>query len=705
MSIKSTYRPPISLQHSTNRYVIETNNPAPPALCLDDRSTYPISQHARTTKYASKTQSHEQGKNRPTKPSASMESSSKTSFLKAKSSRELDINGHICPDLEVDKISLEAGHSRKRSKVSVALPIVSSATRICSSLSKAQPPENLLNTPIEGLNKSQDDSSVDSPLDNDRLNQGTASLNRINQLLPQSEASQLCRSLEKNNSSFYPVLIDKASNTMVNHMQTAWQASLEQKYSQIDTDAKDALLSSSNPNASIGRRDRYVLSVEQFFTREGKGINGRCRVHGDTIKSPTGAGSCAHPRAAVADRALGGTLSRSAPGDYCGHHKLCNSIYSSAREHNEQHHQSLIETPLSHLVPQRPYTGLNRIPHVLSDHMKFLQEPRKRAIRALIKSLPATVKASSIPLKLISATTQQLGSTDQPMHVLINGEQVPITYSTDDSPVVSKLRNNFSYTDLEFTLGAHTNLNTRLRTETKVDTSTHQYLQKRATEIDIAQQSEKLEQLEQLKQSPPKHQLDSKDTRAQKRSILINNVCSVPLRASPTKNPFCSPLNFSNVDSDEDCTHACNSLNDLLDNSVTKQRTTSNILTLKRREDVLKNDTLRSIANSLKSLEAMQQTRKSSRSFAKAQQNSVTEILPGYKESTTRVPSPHSPRSPRKRAGEHNSLEGTLHLKDLATQSMSLEPTQGYNNCAPINSVSSAFPQTAKSTRFFTFNA
>lgn len=32
---------------------------------------------------------------------------------------------------------------------------------------------------------------------------------------------------------------------MVNHMQTAWQASLEQKYSQIDTDAKDALLSSS----------------------------------------------------------------------------------------------------------------------------------------------------------------------------------------------------------------------------------------------------------------------------------------------------------------------------------------------------------------------------------------------------------------------------------------------------------------------------
>lgn len=105
MSIKSTYRPPISLQHSANRYVIETNNPAPPTLCLDDRSTYPISQHARTTKYASKTQSHEQGTNRSTKPSASMESSSMTSFLKAKSSRELDINGHICPDLEVDKIS------------------------------------------------------------------------------------------------------------------------------------------------------------------------------------------------------------------------------------------------------------------------------------------------------------------------------------------------------------------------------------------------------------------------------------------------------------------------------------------------------------------------------------------------------------------------------------------------------------------------
>ncbi|EFO61574.1 Hypothetical protein GLP15_3571 [Giardia lamblia P15] len=713
MPIQSLYPTLIPLQYSTNESTIKANNPGSSTLCLDDRPTCLISQHVRKNRHMSGTQSHEHGKNKSVKSSVSMLSSSKTSFLKtkkAKSSKELDANGHIYPDLEVNKNFPKTDYPRRKDKVSIELPIVSSIARTCSSLSRIQPQENLLNTPIEDLTKFQEDSSTDNPLDNGQLGQGTVSLDGINQLLPQSKSSQLCRSLKKN--TFYPVLIDKTSNAMVKHIQLAWQTSLEHKCSRTDTDTKDVLLQQSIPNTSIVKYDNYTSSIEQFFTQKGKRTDRRYRVHEDNVKSLMHSGSCAHSRVTIVDRKSGDPLSLSAPGDYCGHHKLLNSSYLSTCEDNKQQHLPLTEKLPSHLVSQRPYTAPNRTSHIHSDHMRLLQEPRKRAIRTLMKSLPTTVKASSIPSKLISMPTQPLSSTDSSMHVLINGEQIPITYSTNDFPLVSKLKNNFSYTDLEFTLNTHTNLSTRLKTGIKVDTSTQQHMQKKLTDTDTSRQSEKLEPLKQLEQSPLRHQFNNKETRTQKHSMLINSVFSVPLSASPTKNPFYSPINFSNIDSDEDCMYGYNSLDDLFDNSVIRQKMISDKSILKKREGVLKNDTLRNIVNSLKSLEAAQQIRKSSRSptkvFAKAQPNSVTETPPSYKENPTEVPSPCSPYSPRKRTLEHSSLERTLNLEDLATQfaarSMRSGPTQGHNNYTLINSVSSAFPQTAKSTRFFTFN-
>ena len=173
--------------------------------------------------------------------------------------------------------------------------------------------------------------------------------------------------------------------------------------------------------------------------------------------------------------------------------------------------------------------------------------------------------------------------------------------------------------------------------------------------------------------------------------MLISNVCSVPLSASPTKNLFCSPINFSTIDSEEDCIYNY----DVSNNLSADQANVKDTLASERRENVLKNDTLKGIANSLKDLEVMQQTRKSSRCLVSTQPNNDAEIPHGNRERVHCAP---------QHMIEHSTFEKTLQLRDLATQSTEIESKRNRKPQATINPVSSALPQTAKSARFFTFN-
>lgn len=697
MSTRSSHRSSTQLQYLSDKPALEAKLLPSSTLYLDDQSTHLISQHAKKTKSVGRIQRHRLRENKSVKPSNSLLSSSKPSAIEPRNLREPIINRHTHPYSKGNEVILGTEYPQQKNKVCIKLPTVPVITRAWSGLSKDQPSENLLNTPIESIIRLQTDSSDDDAFETRQLVHGKLSFSGIDPLFSQSKDQPVCGSSRKTKDNFYPAITDAASDTMVKHIQIAWQTSLENRYLH-NTGAVEDMVNRSNPNIPISRHDTCILSAEKLFMRKDRGTSekyrGHCQQENDSRrKALVGTESCMHLIVSAVDRHSENARSLSAPGDYCGHYKLSGDAHSRMHEHKEHACSSSTSTFSLYTPLQRPHTNLDKTQHMLNNHIELLKEPRKRAIRALLGSLPVVPKTISPLSKTISAPTQQATSATSQMYVQIDGQQIPILYSADDSPFVSKLRNNFSYTDLTFTFDAHAHSNVSSRAVNKVDANIHkqvQQTQEKVTEIDVRR----------LEQSPPRQQADDRVIRAQKRNMLISNVCSIPLSASPTKNLFCSPINFSTIDSEEDYIYNY----DVSNNLSVGQTNLKDTLASERRENVLKNDTLKGIATSLKDLEVLQNTRKSSRCLVNAQPNNNVESPHGNREPTAEIASSHPLCSPKKHMIERSTFEKTLQLRDLTIQSTEIESKRNHKPQATINSVSSALPQTAKSARFFTFN-
>lgn len=690
----------------------EAKLPPSSTLYLDDQSARLMGLRTKRTGYTDKTQSPGQKKSRPAKPSTSVTSPSRPAFLERKGP---STHKYTRQGLEVDKASPEPSNAQQRSKVCIKLPIVSSGARAYSGLSKVQPPNNLLNTPPESITRLISDSSFEDLLDNDQLVHSKLALGSVEHLSSKSKSTLLSESPRKNKGDFYPVITNKTSRAMVKHIQIAWQTSLEHKCSRGDENAETTLLHQSNLDASTFNFHTYKISTEQLFTRGERNPNRGYKAHtqeriNGISKALVTTKSCQQLEVSELDANVRKSRPLSAPDNSCGRHELCDNIYPLAHKDKEQNYSSSINTHTADRSTRRPHTALNKDQHTIDSHTKFLKEPRRRAIRELMGSLPKVPKIIRSPSETISASTQQTSNTTPQLHVLIAGQKVPVVYSADNAPFVSKLRNNFSYTDLEFGFNNPT-LDTSLGKSIKVDANVHQQVQKKTNEIDIHQQLQRSPQLQpkQLispEQSPFRQRFDDKEIQTRRRNILINNVCSMPLDASPTKNLFYSPINFSHIESEEDYMYGYNTTNNLSVN----QKDINKASTLEKRDKVLRNDILKGIADSLKDLETLQQTRKSNKPLTKIQPNSITIDTQHTKlEDMTKLSpplSPQLPRSPKKNTIGYTNIDRTLKLRDLATHSTELDlgDKQDNRRHTTINSVPSALPQTAKSSRFFTFN-
>lgn len=685
-------------QHSVDNDSQKLKPATSSTLYLDDQFTHLVSQYTKKTKSTKKIQHQSQKKSKLEKVSTSLPSSSKPSFIETRSPKSPSTYTYAHQDLGADKVSIEKSHQQTRSKVCIRLPTILSTVKTCSSLGKAQSPKNLLNTPLESINWTQVDSSIEVPFEIDQLVHKELPLNGIEHSPSKFKSTLLSESPRRHISNFYPIVIDKRSNDVVKQIQAAWGTFLEQKCSKNGKHAENTLLYQSNPKVSTLNCNMYATAVEKLFSRDEQASIRRHETHNqvesNSISKSLVANNLFHQSEVfTVDVNKVKSRSLSAPYNYCNRYnpyddiKLDSSVFPY-----------FTRTSLS-----RPHTVPPNGQYINNNHSSILKKPRRRAIRELIKSLSTTSESVKPLVKTISAPIQQTSDATPQMHVLIDGQNVPVIYSSEHTPFISRLRSTFSCTDLEFGFTNSTS-KTSTRKNIKLDINTHIQVQKEPTETDTQQQ----QLLESNKLNPPnqllhQQQVNDQELQSRRRNILINNVCSKPLEASSTKNLFCSPINFSQIEREEDCTYEYNTMN----NSSTKRTNLNEASLLEKRSSVLKNNTLRRITDSLKELEVLQKTRKSNRSLVKTQLNSVVANTQHTKIEDTVKQSPQVSHSPRKITTGYSSLDRTLTLRDLVTHFPELETKhrQDRRKYTTINSVSSALPQTAKSSRFFTFNA